>query len=98
MTITKETSPRHSVCPQSLLSNVALAQGTLVLASLEAQGEGAQWGNLFLPPSPEQPATMAGSIGMLWLDAALYALFAWYIDNVFPGQSHFTIPKVVNYK
>ena len=29
---------------------------------------------------------MAGAMGMLLIDAALYGLLAWYIEAVFPGQ------------
>ena len=29
---------------------------------------------------------MAGAMGMLLIDAALYGLLAWYVEAVFPGQ------------
>ncbi|KAK3933416.1 Phospholipid-transporting ATPase ABCA1 [Frankliniella fusca] len=75
----------------SLLSNVAMAEGSMVMEALESSGVGAQWGNINDPAGPGAPATMAGAIGMLWLDAALYAVLAWYIENVFPGQ--YGVPK-----
>ncbi|KAK3933415.1 Phospholipid-transporting ATPase ABCA1, partial [Frankliniella fusca] len=75
----------------SLLSNVAMAEASMVMGTLEESGVGAQWANINDPAGPGAPATMAGAIGMLWLDAALYAVLAWYIENVFPGQ--YGVPK-----
>jgi hypothetical protein len=35
--------------------------------------------------------SLAGCIGMLFIDAAVYGLLTWYIEAVFPGQ--FGVPK-----
>ncbi|KAE8736684.1 ABC-transporter, subfamily A member 03 [Frankliniella occidentalis] len=86
------TEPSYSaVLASSLFSNVALAEGSLVLAKMEESMVGVQWSTINDPAGPGKPATMAGAIGMLWLDAVLYAVLAWYIENVFPGE--YGVPK-----
>ncbi|XP_052132699.1 phospholipid-transporting ATPase ABCA1-like, partial [Frankliniella occidentalis] len=75
----------------SLFCNVALAEACLVLANSEDSGVGLQWANINDPAGPGESYTVTGAIGMLWLDAVLYAVLAWYIENVFPGE--FGVPK-----
>jgi hypothetical protein len=35
--------------------------------------------------------SLAGCIGMLFVDAIFYGILTWYIEAVFPGQ--FGVPK-----
>ncbi|XP_053268090.1 retinal-specific phospholipid-transporting ATPase ABCA4 [Pleuronectes platessa] len=70
----------------SLLSQVAFGFGTEYLSRYEEQGLGLQWDNIQTSPLEGDEFSFLTSICMMGLDAVLYAVLAWYLDNVFPGQ------------
>uniref|UniRef100_A0A8C1MGE1 ATP binding cassette subfamily A member 3 n=1 Tax=Cyprinus carpio TaxID=7962 RepID=A0A8C1MGE1_CYPCA len=63
-----------------LISNVAMAMGAQLI------GTGIQWHNLFEPVTVDDDFSLAQVLGLLLLDSALYALVAWYMEAVFPGE------------
>lgn len=80
---------------QSLLSQVAFGFGTEYLSRYEEQGLGLQWDNIKTSPLEGDQYSFDWSIRMMLFDAFLYGIFAWYLDNVFPGMSVFNLYKVV---
>uniref|UniRef100_A0A8D3DIJ6 P-type phospholipid transporter n=1 Tax=Scophthalmus maximus TaxID=52904 RepID=A0A8D3DIJ6_SCOMX len=70
----------------SFLSPVAFGFGTEYLSRYEEQGLGLQWDNIQTSPLEKDTYSFGTSILMMMLDAVLYAVLAWYLDNVFPGQ------------
>lgn len=83
-------SALHAALPlfqQSLLSQVAFGFGTEYLSRYEEQGLGLQWDNIQTSPLEKDTFSFLTSILMMALDAVLYAILAWYLDNVFPGQA-----------
>uniref|UniRef100_A0A3Q3XQQ9 ABC transporter domain-containing protein n=1 Tax=Mola mola TaxID=94237 RepID=A0A3Q3XQQ9_MOLML len=70
----------------SLLSQVAFGFGTEYMSRYEEQGLGLQWDNIYTSPLEKDTFSFLTSILMMVLDAVLYAILAWYLDNVFPGQ------------
>ncbi|XP_039671640.1 retinal-specific phospholipid-transporting ATPase ABCA4-like [Perca fluviatilis] len=70
----------------SLLSPVAFGFGTEYLSRYEEQGLGLQWNNIMTSPLEKDTYSFLTSILMMVFDAVLYAVLAWYLDNVFPGQ------------
>ncbi|XP_069013979.1 retinal-specific phospholipid-transporting ATPase ABCA4-like [Embiotoca jacksoni] len=70
----------------SLLSPVAFGFGTEYLSRYEEQGLGLQWNNIQTSPLERDSYSFLTSIFMMVFDAVLYAILAWYLDNVFPGQ------------
>ncbi|KAK2858624.1 hypothetical protein Q5P01_003244 [Channa striata] len=70
----------------SLLSQVAFGFGTEYLSRYEEQGLGLQWDNIQTSPLEGDEFSFHTSICMLALDTVLYAVLAWYLDSVFPGQ------------
>lgn len=70
---------------QSLLSQVAFGFGTEYLSRYEEQGLGLQWDNIQTSPLEKDTFSFLMSILMMTFDAVLYAVLAWYLDNVFPG-------------
>lgn len=79
------TISRHCSFYQSLLSQVAFGFGTEYLSRYEEQGLGLQWDNIQTSPLEGDEFSFLTSIIMMGLDAILYAVLAWYLDNVFPG-------------
>uniref|UniRef100_A0A8C6WUV1 P-type phospholipid transporter n=1 Tax=Neogobius melanostomus TaxID=47308 RepID=A0A8C6WUV1_9GOBI len=75
----------------SLLSCVAFGYGCENFSKYEEQGIGIQWTNIAISPEEGESYTFIVSILMMLLDALLYWLLTWYIENVFPGQ--YGIPK-----
>uniref|UniRef100_A0A4W6E0C7 P-type phospholipid transporter n=1 Tax=Lates calcarifer TaxID=8187 RepID=A0A4W6E0C7_LATCA len=75
----------------SLLSCVAFGYGCENFSKYEEQGIGIQWYNIGKSPEEGGRYTFIVSIIMMLLDAALYWMLTWYIENVFPGQ--YGIPK-----
>uniref|UniRef100_A0A3Q2Q6M2 ATP-binding cassette sub-family A member 1-like n=1 Tax=Fundulus heteroclitus TaxID=8078 RepID=A0A3Q2Q6M2_FUNHE len=75
----------------SLLSCVAFGYGCENFSKYEEQGIGIQWHNIGRSPQEGDPYTFIISIAMLLVDAVLYWVLTWYIENVFPGQ--YGIPK-----
>nr|XP_031543140.1 LOW QUALITY PROTEIN: ATP-binding cassette sub-family A member 3-like [Vicugna pacos] len=74
-----------------LSSNVAVALGIKLLVTLEIKRIGVKWDNLWTPASLDNNLVLGHMSGMLLLDAFLYGLVTWYIENVFPGQ--YGVPK-----
>lgn len=72
---------------QSLLSPVAMGFGTEYLVRFEEQGLGLQWSNIGKSPVEGDDFSFLMSVKMMLLDAALYGLLAWYLDQVFPGKA-----------
>uniref|UniRef100_A0AAR2LXT6 P-type phospholipid transporter n=1 Tax=Pygocentrus nattereri TaxID=42514 RepID=A0AAR2LXT6_PYGNA len=70
----------------SLLSPVAFGFGTEYLSRYEEQGLGLQWDNIGTSPLEGDGYSFLNSIRMMLFDSVLYAVLAWYLDNVFPGQ------------
>ncbi|KAF5901914.1 ATP-binding cassette sub-family A member 1-like, partial [Clarias magur] len=75
----------------SLLSCVAFGYGCENFARFEEQGIGIQWKNIMLSSQDNDSYTFFISIIMMLIDALLYWLLTWYIENVFPGQ--YGVPK-----
>ncbi|XP_058158936.1 retinal-specific phospholipid-transporting ATPase ABCA4 [Dasypus novemcinctus] len=76
----------------SLLSPVAFGFGTEYLVRFEEQGLGLQWGNIGNSPMEGDEFSFLLSMEMMLLDAALYGLLAWYLDQVFPGDYGTPLP------
>ncbi|XP_061877711.1 retinal-specific phospholipid-transporting ATPase ABCA4-like isoform X1 [Entelurus aequoreus] len=70
----------------SLLSQVAFGFGTEYLSRYEEQGQGLQWDNIQTSPLEGDEFSFLTSICMMAVDTVLYAVLAWYLDNIFPGQ------------
>ncbi|XP_012926503.1 retinal-specific ATP-binding cassette transporter [Heterocephalus glaber] len=76
----------------SLLSPVAFGFGTEYLVRFEEQGLGLQWSNIGNSPMEGDEFSFLLSMQMMLLDAALYGLLAWYLDQVFPGNYGTPLP------
>ncbi|XP_053447493.1 retinal-specific phospholipid-transporting ATPase ABCA4 isoform X1 [Nycticebus coucang] len=76
----------------SLLSPVAFGFGTEYLVRFEEQGLGLQWSNIGKSPVEGDEFSFLMSMKMMLLDAALYGLLAWYLDQVFPGDYGTPLP------
>lgn len=76
---------------QSLLSQVAFGFGTEYLSRYEEQGLGLQWDNIHTSPLEKDTFSFLTSILMMMLDATVYGILAWYLDNVFPGVAPNTL-------
>lgn len=61
----------------SLLSPAAFTFGADFIADYEYAGIGAGWGNY-----GEGEYSLRTSIAMMFFDAVLYGLLAWYLDKV----------------
>ncbi|XP_053185826.1 retinal-specific phospholipid-transporting ATPase ABCA4-like isoform X2 [Scomber japonicus] len=70
----------------SFLSPVAFGFGTEYLSRYEEQGLGLQWDNIQTSPLEKDSYSFLTSVLMMVIDAVLYGILAWYLDNVFPGQ------------
>ncbi|XP_061538807.1 phospholipid-transporting ATPase ABCA1 isoform X2 [Phycodurus eques] len=70
----------------SFLSPVAFGFGSEYFSQYEEQGVGIQWNNLQSSPVEGDSYNFATSIAMLYMDAFIYAIAAWYIEAVFPGE------------
>ncbi|KAJ8301076.1 hypothetical protein KUTeg_020063 [Tegillarca granosa] len=70
----------------SLLHNMCMAFGMKTLVTYEATGEGVHWWNFHKPATSDDNFSFLYSLLMFLLDAVLYFLVAWYIDNVKPGE------------
>ncbi|XP_075878067.1 retinal-specific phospholipid-transporting ATPase ABCA4-like [Nelusetta ayraudi] len=77
---------RNMKLAASLLSQVAFGFGTEYLSRYEEQGLGLQWDNIRTSPLEKDTFSFLTSILMMAFDAVLYAVLAWYLDNVFPGE------------
>ncbi|XP_060933642.1 phospholipid-transporting ATPase ABCA1 [Limanda limanda] len=70
----------------SFLSPVAFGFGCEYFSQYEEQGVGIQWHNLRSSPVEGDAYSFTISITMLYVDAFIYAVAAWYIEAVFPGE------------
>ncbi|XP_041914079.1 phospholipid-transporting ATPase ABCA1 isoform X1 [Alosa sapidissima] len=75
----------------SFLSPVAFGFGCEYFSQYEEQGVGIQWFNINSSPLEGDTYSFVTSIVMLYVDAVIYGVLAWYIEAVFPGE--FGIPK-----
>lgn len=66
---------------------MAFGFGTEYLSRYEEQGLGLQWDNIQTSPLEKDTYSFLTSILMMIFDGFLYAVLAWYLDNVFPGQA-----------
>lgn len=76
---------------------MAFGFGTEYLVRFEEQGLGLQWNNIGKSPLEGDEFSFLSSMKMMLLDAALYGLLAWYLDQVFPGKPEIRLlylPKV----
>uniref|UniRef100_A0A674P175 P-type phospholipid transporter n=1 Tax=Takifugu rubripes TaxID=31033 RepID=A0A674P175_TAKRU len=75
----------------SFLSPVAFGFGCEYFSQYEEQGVGIQWNNVHISPMEGDSYSFTVSIVMLYVDAFIYAIAAWYIEAVFPGE--YGIPR-----
>ncbi|XP_074524779.1 phospholipid-transporting ATPase ABCA1 isoform X2 [Halichoeres trimaculatus] len=75
----------------SFLSPVAFGFGCEYFSQYEEQGVGIQWHNVHSSPVEGDSYSFTVSICMLYVDAFIYAVAAWYIEAVFPGE--YGIPR-----
>lgn len=50
-------------------------------------GEGAQWNNFYKPGTIDDNFTVLEAMVMMLVDAVIYMVIAWYVDNVNPGDA-----------
>lgn len=75
----------------SFLAPTALGLAARYFAFYEEIGQGMQWSNIAQSPSQNHGCHLAYILLMLLLDALVYLILFWYIENVHPGA--FGIPK-----
>ncbi|CAF0870807.1 unnamed protein product [Adineta steineri] len=90
-----ETMTRAAKMGTCLLHNIGLSLGAQLIGQFEGKGTGLQWSMFNEPVSVDDNFTMQDVIIMLYIDAAIYLLFALYIENIWPGQ--YGIPKSFYY-
>ncbi|XP_055483588.1 phospholipid-transporting ATPase ABCA3-like [Psammomys obesus] len=74
--------------------NIAMAFGFKFLVEAETKKTGVKWSNIFSSTNMDS-FLFANVLEMLLIDAFLYALVAWYIEAVFPGE--YGMPKPWNF-
>ncbi|KER29049.1 hypothetical protein T265_13456, partial [Opisthorchis viverrini] len=70
----------------SLSCQVAYSLGLFYFVRIETQGFGAQWQDFWKARFAEDVFSIGKCMLMLWVDAGIYLLLAWYVDNVYPGK------------
>lgn len=70
---------------QSLLSTTAFGLGAKYFAFYEEVGVGVQWANLNISPLEDDNFSLGHVAAMMLVDAFIYSLLVWYIENVHPG-------------
>lgn len=70
---------------QSLLAPTAFGLGAKYFAFYEEIGVGAQWSNMAVSPVEDDAYNLWNVTEMLIVDAFVYAVLVWYIENVHPG-------------
>ncbi len=70
----------------SLLHNIDMAFGALLISMWEGNNVGIQWSNIQEKASPDDTLTMLTVIIMFIVDTFLYLIITWYISFVFPGE------------
>ncbi|XP_065294718.1 phospholipid-transporting ATPase ABCA3-like [Dermacentor albipictus] len=69
-----------------LLCNTALPVGITVTTLLEASGDGIQWHNLDVNPSPGQGLSLMSVILLLVFDTFMYIVVLWYVEVLAASQ------------
>jgi len=69
-----------------LLPNVAMSLGAQLIGEWENAGIGSQWSNLNQGPSIDDNFKLSVVMVMFVVDSFIYALIAWYVEAVFPGE------------
>ena len=77
--------------PQSLLSCVAFGYGCENFARYEEQGIGIQWHNIASSTEEGDGYSFLVSIVMMLIDAFIYWVLTWYIENVYPGKRDYWV-------
>ncbi|XP_014680948.1 PREDICTED: uncharacterized protein LOC106820868 [Priapulus caudatus] len=84
-----------------LSSTTAFSFCWLYISRFEVQGVGLQWSNMQSSPVPGDETNVTWACWMMLIDAAIYFLLAWYLDNLFPGhgpmQSAWYFPFTTTY-
>ncbi|CAN7993624.1 unnamed protein product [Ixodes hexagonus] len=70
----------------SLLSTTAFGLGAKYFAFYEEVGVGVQWANLGISPLEDDNFSLGHVAAMMLVDAFIYSLLVWYIENVHPGS------------
>ncbi|XP_035828704.1 phospholipid-transporting ATPase ABCA7 [Aplysia californica] len=83
-----ETWHRIVAC---LSSNIAMGYACSYFSQYEEGAIGAQWSNIGTSPMVDDTFSLEMCISMMYLDAIIYFLIAWYIEAVFPGE--YGIPR-----
>ncbi len=80
--------PKHNSIFQGLSVATSFGQGAHMIAIRENANVGVQWDNAGDPTPGILPPefTFAWACYMLLIDAAIYAILAWYIEIVNPGR------------
>lgn len=71
---------------QSLLSTTAFGLGAKYFAFYEEVGVGVQWSNIAISPVEDDEYSLLSVAIMMMMDAFLYSILVWYIENVHPGN------------
>ncbi|XP_036597535.1 ATP-binding cassette sub-family A member 3-like [Trichosurus vulpecula] len=69
-----------------LLSNIAMTLGINLLVKFETKGDGVRWDSLMDSVSIEDDLSFGHVLQMMLCDSLCYALVAWYMESVFPGE------------
>nr|XP_042904131.1 ATP-binding cassette sub-family A member 2 isoform X3 [Parasteatoda tepidariorum] len=75
----------------SLLSTTAFGLGAKYFAFYEEVGVGVQWSNIAISPVEDDEYSLLSVAIMMMMDAVLYSILVWYIENVHPGS--YGLPK-----
>lgn len=75
---------------------MAFGYGCENFSKFEEQGVGIQWHNIAKSPEDGGRYTFITSIIMMLIDAVLYWVLTWYIENVFPGIFLFLLNDFVD--
>ncbi|CAN8002787.1 unnamed protein product, partial [Ixodes pacificus] len=75
----------------SVFPNVAIHWIFRIVNLHEEYNDGSRWSNLHLPGSPYDNVTLLHMVVVVFIYCLIYALFVWYLDNVWPWQ--YGIPK-----
>lgn len=70
---------------QSLLSTTGFGLGAKYFAFYEIEGVGVQWNNIAISPVEDDQYNLLLVVLMMFLDALIYSILTWYIENVHPG-------------
>lgn len=75
----------------SLLSTTGFGLGAKYFAFYEIEGVGVQWNNIAISPVEDDQYNLLLVVMMMFLDALIYSILTWYIENVHPGS--YGLPK-----